>query len=254
MNGDPNMPPASGSLNFFSPSPQGQIQGGVGQPLQQKQQQQQPGAPPNPTSSYNNTSFPNAPPTSSSGGGGGGGGNQAVNSPLPPDVNLGGNFPASSPLATDSKKDVFQNKMLSPSFSGPSTAPSSQNSDPLLPVGELPSEVKEEPFTPSVGGKNSSPYPPPSCETNPGSSTSIPAIPSPLPIVKMEPSEEPFIPGSVGPGKGNSSPRPTPNSDMNKRITSSSGTDNHNQKITSDPLLRKGRFKCSPTHLYEGCQ
>ena len=84
------------------------------------------------------------------------------------------------------------------SFSGPSTAPSSQNSDPL--ACQRSAIRGERGAFYSQHGREE--HLSPSCETNPGSSPSVPTIPSPLPIVKMEFSAEPFIPCSVCPGKG----------------------------------------------------
>lgn len=257
------MPPASG---FFGGSPQAIPPGQ--QP--QQQQQQQPTMPGG--SNYNllPPPFSNnsaAAPTSNS--------ISAANSPVPAAAAAGaassemnsvaaGNPPSiSSPL--DSKKDILQNKLLSPLSSGyqGSTDASSQNADPLLQGGGIPSlpsvKIKEEPVSSSMGLQGtSSPHPPPSVEMNQASS--IPSIHS-LPPVDSK--KDIFLQTKVPtPPSSGFQELPAPASQSGDPLLQGGGVPSvtepksasgghSNQKIVPEPSLLKGKYVAKPPISHE---
>jgi hypothetical protein len=159
------------------------------------------------------------------------------------------------------KKDILQSKLLSPMSSGyqGSTDAVSQNADPLLQGGGIPSlpsikmNIKEEPGTSVTAGAQqgtNSPRPPPSIEMNPGGSIpsihSLPPIDSKkdvlqqikvatppsstfqeLPAPTSQQTADPLLHGGGVPSV--SEPKAAP-------------PGNSNQKIVPDPTLLKSMF------------
>lgn len=195
---------------------------------------------------------PSAGGNSSSGSGGGGGGGPTNIPSASSEMNSaasGGYFSNLSPSPVDSKKDILsQNRLLSPLSSGyqgsSNAAPPSQNTDPLLQGGGLPSLPSIKSEEPAV---TSSPRPP---EMDPGS-----GLPSVHSLLSVESKKEMF------PNKGTSSPlsgfqESTPSSGGQStdpllqgggvmslpEPKSVSAPPPKNQKIVPNPSLRKGKL------------
>lgn len=247
------MPPTSGNMNIFgSPQPS--------QPMQVQPQQQMMRAPPpmqggvannyNLAPSFSNASTSGSTPS----------GVPPAHSPIPTTISselnsvgvAGGNPPSiSSPLpSVDSKKDIFQNKLLSPlssGYHGSSNATSAQNSDSVMPQsGGLPSlpsgkmNIKEEPVS-SMSHMTTSPsHPPPSAEMP--SVHSLPSIDSKKDIfpskVATPPSSGSFQEVVLPSQSADPLLQPGGVPSLSEPKSTSAGPSN--QKIVPNPSLLKG--------------
>lgn len=164
-----------------------------------------------------------------------------------------GNPPSiSSPL--DSKKDILQNKLLSPLSSGyqGSMDASLQNSDPLLQGGGIPSlpsvKVKEEPVSSTMCQQGTSPpHPPPSVEMNQASSISsshsVPPVDSKKDIFQQTKVSTPPSSGFQelqAPASQSGDPLLQGGVPSVTEPKSSSGGGGSNQKVVPNPSLLKG--------------